>query len=64
MIDVVRRSDAVLLAIRASAPDLVEVKMQPPLNAAAHFGLITLRRRSESPALPILRQLMDELMSG
>lgn len=62
LVDVVRRSDAVLLAIRASAPDLVEVKMQPPLDAAARFGLITLRRRSEPPALPILRQLMDELM--
>jgi DNA-binding transcriptional LysR family regulator len=62
LVDVARRSDAVLLAIRASAPDLVEIKMQPPLDASAHFGLITLRRRSEPPALPILRQLMDELM--
>ena len=62
LVDVARRSDAVLLAIRASAPDLVELRMRPPLDASAHFGLITLRGRSEPPALPILRQLMDELM--
>lgn len=62
LVDVVSRSDAILLAIRAAAPDLVEVKIDPPLNAVARFGLITLRRRSEPPALPILRQLMDALM--
>ncbi|MBS0452784.1 MAG: LysR family transcriptional regulator [Proteobacteria bacterium] len=64
LVDVVRRSNAVLLAIRAAAPDLVEVKMEPALNAFARFGLITLRRRSEPPALPVLKQLMDELMQG
>lgn len=62
LVDVVRRSDAVLLAIRSSAPDLVELKMNPPLEATARFGLITLRRRSEPPSLPILRDLMKELM--
>lgn len=62
LVDVVRRSDAVLLAIRAAAPDLVELRMDPPLNGVARFGLVTLRRRTEAPALSILRALMQELM--
>jgi len=62
LVEVVRRSDAVLLAIRAAAPDLVELKMNPPLDGVARFGLFTLRRRTEAPALAVLRTLMDELM--
>jgi DNA-binding transcriptional LysR family regulator len=34
LVDVVRRSDAVLLAIRAAARDLVELKMKPALDGA------------------------------
>jgi DNA-binding transcriptional LysR family regulator len=63
LVDVARASDAVLLAIRAAAPDLVELPMQPPLNAAARFGLVTLRHRTESPALAVLRELMPRLLS-
>lgn len=33
LVEVVRRSDAILIAIRAAAPDLVELPMKPPLNA-------------------------------
>jgi DNA-binding transcriptional LysR family regulator len=62
LVEVVRQSDAVLLAIRAAAPDLVELKMKPALNGVARFGLVTLRRRTEAPALPILRELMEELL--
>jgi DNA-binding transcriptional LysR family regulator len=62
LVEVVRQSDAVLLAIRAAAPDLVELKMEPALNGVARFGLVTLRRRTEAPALPILRELMQELL--
>lgn len=62
LVDVVRQSDAVLLAIRAAAPDLVELKMKPALDGVARFGLVTLRRRTEAPALPILRELMQELL--
>ncbi len=62
LVDVVRRSDAVLLAIRAAAPDLVELRMNPMLNGVARFGLVTLRRRTEAPALPILRGLMQTLL--
>lgn len=62
LVDVVRRSDAVLLAIRAAAPDLVELKMKPAMEGVARFGLVTLRRRTEAPALPILRELMQALL--
>lgn len=62
LVDVVRQSDAVLLAIRAAAPDLVELAMDPPLSATARFGLVTLAGRAEAPALPIVRRLMEELL--
>jgi len=62
LVDVTRQSDAVLLAIRAAAPDLVELKMTPPIDRVARFGLVTLRRRTEAPGLSIVRELMQELM--
>ena len=62
LVDVARRSDAVLLAIRAAAPDLVEIRMEPPIERVARFGLVTLRRRTEAPGLAIVRALIDELM--
>jgi len=60
LIEVTRHSDAVLLAIRAAAPDLVEVKLNPPLAATARFGLVTLRRRTLPPGLDAVRALMGE----
>jgi DNA-binding transcriptional LysR family regulator len=60
LVDVARRSDTVLLAIRAAAPDLVELALAPALDASARFGLVTLARRSEPPSLALLRTLMDE----
>lgn len=63
LVEVVRRSDAVLLAIRAAAPDLVELPLKPAMNATARFGIVTLARRAEPPALPIVRKLVTELMS-
>ncbi len=62
LVEVARRSDAVLLAIRAAAPDLVELKMTPALDGVARFGLVSLRHRSAPPALSILRALMRELL--
>jgi DNA-binding transcriptional LysR family regulator len=55
-------SDAVLIAIRAAGPDLAELAMKPALNATARFALVTLAGRSEAPALPIVRRLMQELL--
>ena len=62
LIEVVRRSDAILIAIRAAAPDLVELVLTPAINATARFGIVTLTGRAEAPALPIVRKLMEQLM--
>lgn len=58
LVETARRSDAVLLAIRAAAPDLVELTLRPALAATARFGLVTLRRRTEPPGLTAVRALM------
>lgn len=62
LLDVVRKSDAVVLTIRASAPDLVELPMSPPLNAKARFGLVTMAARTEPPLLDKVRVLMREVL--
>ncbi len=62
LVDVARHSDTVLLAVRAAAPDLVELKLQPALDATARFGLVTLRRRTAPPGLQVVKGLMARLM--
>lgn len=57
-----RRSDVVLLAIRAAAPDLVALTLDPPLDATARFALVTLAGRAEAPALGLVRQLAAGLL--
>jgi DNA-binding transcriptional LysR family regulator len=59
LVDVAEHTDAVLLAIRASAPQLVELTLDPPLAATARLGLVKLARRTEPQALATLRALMD-----
>lgn len=63
LVQVAQDSDAVLIAIRAAAPDLVELALKPALNATARFGVVTLARRAEPPALAILRKLVAHLMT-
>jgi hypothetical protein len=48
-LDVARHSDTVLPAIRAAAPDRVELDVRPRVAISARFGLVTLARRSEPP---------------
>jgi DNA-binding transcriptional LysR family regulator len=62
LVEVVRESDAVLLAIRASAPALVELPVRPSLAAKARFGLVTLAARAEAPSLSILRELAERTL--
>ena len=62
LIDVARKSDAVVLAIRAAAPDLVELNLTPALNAKARFGLVTLTSRSEPLLLSKVRTLMNTIL--
>lgn len=62
LVEVALHSDAVLLAIRAAAPGLVELTLRPALDATARFGLVTLARRTEPPGLAAVRQLMAQLL--
>jgi DNA-binding transcriptional LysR family regulator len=62
LLDVVRNSNAVVLAIRASAPDLVELPVSPPLNVKARFGLVTIASRTEPPLLDKVRALMHDTL--
>lgn len=62
LVDVARTSDAVVLAIRNAAPDLIELPITPALNAKARFGLVTLASRSEAPFLGKLREMMSEIL--
>jgi DNA-binding transcriptional LysR family regulator len=62
LLDVARTSDAVVLTIRASAPDLVELPVSPPLNVKARFGLVTIASRTQPPLLDKVRALMHEIL--
>lgn len=62
LVQVVASSDAILLAVRAAAPELVELPVDPPLDAQARFGLVTRVGRSEPPLLGVLRGLIGELL--
>jgi hypothetical protein len=62
LVDVARTSDAVVLAIRQAAPDLVEIPVTPALNAKARFGLVTIAARSEVPFLGKLRDMMRDIL--
>ena len=62
LLDVVRSSDAVVLSIRAAAPDLTELTMSPPLNAKARFGLVTIASRTEPPLMDKVRTLMQRIL--
>jgi DNA-binding transcriptional LysR family regulator len=62
LVNVVRESDAVLVAIRGAAPDLIELSVKPALRISARFGLVTLANRTEAPAMPVLRGLLTDLL--
>jgi hypothetical protein len=62
LLDVTRHSNAIVLAIRASAPDLVELPVTPALNAQARFGLVTIAGRTEAPFLNSVRALMERVL--
>lgn len=62
MVQVAEQTDTVLLAIRACAPGLVEIALQPPLKAKARFGLVTIANKAEAMVLPEIRRLMTEVL--
>lgn len=55
-------ADDAKVVMRAAAPDLVELTLKAALSATAKFAVVTLAGRSEAPALPIVRGLMQELL--
>jgi hypothetical protein len=63
LIEVTESSDAVLLSIRAGAPHLVALPMDPPMTASARLGLVTLARRTQPAALDVVRRLMEERLA-
>jgi DNA-binding transcriptional LysR family regulator len=63
LLDVVRSTDAIMVAVRSLAPDLVVLKMSPELNATAKFGWVTLRSRSESPLCAYMRVAAKDIVS-
>jgi DNA-binding transcriptional LysR family regulator len=62
LVEVALASDAVLLAIRASAPPLLELPMDPPMAISARLGLVTLARRTPPGTLAVVRDLMARLL--
>ena len=56
IVEVARRSHAIVLTANAAAEGLVPLNMTPAFNSTARFGLVTLARRQEAPALRILRE--------
>jgi DNA-binding transcriptional LysR family regulator len=63
LIDVVRSTDTIMVAVRALAPDLVALKMSPELNATAKFGWVSLRSRCQSPLSTYLREAAKDILS-
>jgi DNA-binding transcriptional LysR family regulator len=64
LLDVVRSTDAIMVAVRSLAPDLEVLKMSPKLNATAKFGWVSLRSRSESPLCGYLRAAAKDILSA
>jgi len=56
IVELARCSDAIVLTAKGVAPDLVVLDVTPSLNATARFGLVTLSKRQEAPAMRILRE--------
>lgn len=62
LLDVARATDAIVVAVRSLAPDLVELRMSPEFNATARFGWVRLRSRSMSPLCSHLHKAIPGLL--
>ena len=60
--EVARQSDTVLLAVRAAAPDLQALPVQPKLTATARYGIVTVGSRSASPLLASWREQVRAIL--
>jgi DNA-binding transcriptional LysR family regulator len=61
LVETALQTDAVLLAIRAAGPELVELELTPPLQSDARFGLVTVAARAQSAFLPEIQRFMREV---
>ncbi|MDE3233419.1 MAG: LysR family transcriptional regulator [Pseudomonadota bacterium] len=61
LLDVARNTNTVVLAVRALAPDLVELPVLPALNANARFGWVSLKARTESPLAKLLQEAARDM---
>jgi DNA-binding transcriptional LysR family regulator len=64
LVEAARQSHAIVLTVNAAAPGLVPLPTAPALDATARFGLVTLSRRQEAPALRILREWLTDQASS
>jgi DNA-binding transcriptional LysR family regulator len=62
LLEVARSSDAILLAIRGAAPDLVELRLDPPMVSTARFGIVRLAKRPIPSSFGLVRQRVLELL--
>ena len=57
--------DAITLdadSARADLPDLVELRLEPPITSTARFGIVRLADRATAPAFDLVRQRILELL--
>lgn len=60
--EVARQSDTVVLAVRAAAPDLQALPVQPKLTTTARYGIVTVGSRSASPLLASWREQVRAIL--
>jgi len=53
-----------VLTVRAVAPDLKALPLEPPMNATARFGWVSLKSRSEVPLAKLLREAAVHRLSS
>ena len=64
IVEVARHSNTIVLSVNAVAVDLVRLDVWPRLDATARFGLVTLAKRQEAPALRILREQLPRWVAS
>ena len=68
LIEVVRRTDAIFLGVRAAAREAIEagtlalLPVRPALQATARYAYVTLAGRSEAPVMGLLREFVAQRM--
>ena len=63
LLEVARHTDTVLLAVHATAPDMVELALRPAFNATGRFGMVTLAHHAVPPLLSLIRAPLRDLLT-